>query len=858
MRAQPSRWPTPRRSWATVVGCVAIASSIVPGCAAPALDIPSCRAKCNGDVCPNGMECRAGYCVDPEMKGYCGASGATGAGGAGNPGEAGASGLATTPAANAGTTANATGGATIGDAGASSEVAGWSGVKGGSAGAGTAAAGVSGGGAAAAGVSGGSTTAGGIGGVAGLGGEGGIATEGGGTGASQGGMGASAGQSGDCGGLSITTAVLNAACLGEQYLTTLTATCGTNCEWSATPPPDVGLTLANNGILSGVVRKTGEFELTITVRDTLTNCSVGHAFTLLINGETATACPTISISGKTSSALAPASCVAWPYSTSLAVSGGAGPYTWAATGTPPGLTFDPITHAVTGTATASGALAVQVTDGNNRTVQREFAVPLRNKCWFGYLSNESGARRLHLFDPQLGTRLQRPESNSTELSVEDFAFSPTGDFVAYRVKDASGANALWLWQAPGWDHEQALNLGGSVEQYSWSNNGLVLAAAVKTSSDTLLGGVSVAGVTASPSVSGIQGLLPLTPVPAPVESELTWYGEDKYVAFSSKYDPQYSYRIVNQASQGALGFTNVTSRDAAWYDESLSLYPSDLGVYAIDPATSILDFVAIGVGEAVFHGNVAISRDGDYVASSKDHVLNVFRATDSSDIGGDTPWTTGGGCSTLLGWSPNAERLACIDDATGLVRIHAFSKSNEPISSAELLESSDYASGSWNGSRRAFSPSGDLIALTTTDRVYLGDLSRSPPEVTWWSALAGSAAPTELSFSPNGQLLLLHRGTAILLYDTLSTGVGFNLGSTGISPDDCQESQLAISSWCGSIRALSQPVWSRDSQLLEFVRDDQNMVILDLRSHPVLTSTDVVQVVANCGVGCIGSGLFQP
>ncbi|WP_316804689.1 putative Ig domain-containing protein [Pedobacter nototheniae] len=58
--------------------------------------------------------------------------------------------------------------------------------------------------------------------------------------------------------------------------------------------------------------------------------------------------------------------------------GGVGPYTYAATNLPPGLTFNPVTREITGTPTQAGnySVAVTVTDSQNKTVTTNYPVKI--------------------------------------------------------------------------------------------------------------------------------------------------------------------------------------------------------------------------------------------------------------------------------------------------------------------------------------------------------------------------------------------------------------------------------------------------------------------------------------------------
>jgi WD40 repeat protein len=490
-------------------------------------------------------------------------------------------------------------------------------------------------------------------------------------------------------------------------------------------------------------------------------------------------------------------------------------------------------------------------------VQRSFAVPLREKCWFGYISSESGAQRLHLFDPLLGTRLQRPESNSTDISVTDYKFSPDGKFIAYRVKDGSGNSTLTLWQSPGWDHEQELNLGGSVTEYSWSNNGQVLAAAIDTGTETLLGGISVAGVPDDQPIAGsIQGLYELQPVVAQVSSELTWYGADRYLAFSW-YMADYDFDQLSQTNLEQSGFSAVESPSGAWYDPSLILYSSEVGFFAMVPATGELDFIAAGTSVPVLHTNVAIAPRGAYVASASNNVLSVYSASSTTKPPAASPIVTTPNCDAILGWAESQARIPCVDTATGTVKSHSIALQEQTVRSATVDGSQTYVSGSWKGYRRQVSRSGDRMILTTGTDAFMADLGSPTPALTWSLSLGTTPEPTEVSFSPNEELIAIQHGTVVQVVTTASTGSSSSLGKTGASAQACQDAQMSARDWCGTSAAPTQATWSRDSNVLAFVRDSQQLVAYDLRPFPNGV-IEPIQVLVKCGGECIGTGVFQP
>ena len=877
-------------TWALAAGLLA------SGCEAPKIVYGNCVASCKSSVdCTNEMVCNSqGLCVSnqgvvctPAM-GTGGAAGSTGTSretGGATASNNTLSGGSSSVSASGGTVGSGGVTAARGDTGGASTVAG----AGGNASGGTTGAGAGGnnttGGAATGGAPGSSATAGApMGGTTGIiatgsasggftGGNsatGGAATGGTGSGtavgATTGGTstgGSGTGGTGSCGPAntpSITTQSVAAACLGQQYLAQLTATNGANYLWSARLPADSGLSLSNGGVLSGITNSAGTFAISVSVKDQVTGCaSAAQQLTLTVNNTDALTCPVIKIKGKNASAIAPDSCVAWPYSAAFEVTGPNPPYTWQATQTPPGITFDSTTQTAGGNPTSSGNLVLQVVDNTGLAVQRTFAVPLRDKCWFAYISDESGATRLHLFDPLLGARLQRPTSNTTDVAVADYKFSPDGQYIAYRVTDTSQNSTLWLWKAPEWDDEQPINFGGSVTHYEWSNNGHVLAVAFEGASGTQLGGVDVSGVPANQLVDGgIQGLRLLDPVAAPVESEITWYGSDAHVVFHSPSSISTGFDFPSQANLGQTGFTGVLSRIADTYDPSMVFYPNDGGFFLMDPTESptVLIFIPNTSNVATYHGDVAVAPSAPYVAWPLSHTLNVASATtDTFDLASTQPLVTSTGCDTILGWAAEQGRIICVDQTAGALRTHDLDLVHQSTTSSMIQNSQAYVSDTWQGYRHIVSATGNWAALSTGTNVYLANLVT--PSLAQLATVGSSAVPSDMSFSPNERFLVVNTSSLLQLFGT--DAATRSTTSVLASPQGCADDPLSDPNWCGrQVRPL-QLSWSEDSQLLGFANIDGPLVVLDLRTFETDDSLGgPIQAVANCGSGCFGTGQFQP
>ena len=164
---------------------------------------------------------------------------------------------------------------------------------------------------------------------------------------------------------------LPAGQINVPYSTQLTATGGVGppYTWSATGLPS-GLTIANTtGLIAGIPRASGPFTIAVTVSD-LSGATATQSYTLTVAAATLTFSSATFSNGAVGSA----------YSSAVSVTGGTGPYTFTATGLPPGLTLS-TTGTLSGTPTAAGAYtaAVTATDANGSTVSGSFNITIASK-----------------------------------------------------------------------------------------------------------------------------------------------------------------------------------------------------------------------------------------------------------------------------------------------------------------------------------------------------------------------------------------------------------------------------------------------------------------------------------------------
>jgi hypothetical protein len=170
-------------------------------------------------------------------------------------------------------------------------------------------------------------------------------------------------------GLTVTTApVLPSDSVGVSYTATLAAAGGqAPYTWAVTAgglPAGVVLD-AKSGAVFGTPTASGTFSFTVTVTDSASN-TAAKQFTIGISaGLTITTAPVL-----------PNGAIGAAYSAALNAVGGDVPYAWSVTqgALPAGLTLDPASGSITGSASAAGefTFTVQVTDSSSATATKTF------------------------------------------------------------------------------------------------------------------------------------------------------------------------------------------------------------------------------------------------------------------------------------------------------------------------------------------------------------------------------------------------------------------------------------------------------------------------------------------------------
>jgi hypothetical protein len=311
--------------------------------------------------------------------------------------------------------------------------------------------------------------------------------------------------------LAITTSALPAGTAGAAFPTTSLAASGgsrTGYAWSVVSGSlPLGLTLSSGGSLSGTVSNSAtSTSVTIQVQDSIANVAT-KVFAITINQA-----PSIS-----PAALATGT-INQPYSQSMTVTGGTGPYTWSATGLPSPLTIGSSSGTISGTPTAtfSGTVTIKVTDNNGATATitptltiyaalsispSTLPAGMVGQAYSQTMSATGGATPYTWSATGLPSPLTIGSSSGAIGGTPTAAFSGT---VTIKVTDNNGATAtitpaLTIYAAlsispstlPGGTvnqvYSQTMSAAGGASPYTWSATGLPSPLTIGSSSGVISG-----------------------------------------------------------------------------------------------------------------------------------------------------------------------------------------------------------------------------------------------------------------------------------------------------------------------------------------------------------------------------------
>jgi hypothetical protein len=665
---------------------------------------------------------------------------------------------------------------------------------------------------------------------------------------------------------------LASVCPNELYKAKFTAEGGNPSayQWSTDLPASSGLSLVHDelqGKFLGATNGATHIDFTLRLQDGGSCAPRPVSVTLPIESPTSSACPAVGFANQLSGRPPPPPCLGNDYNEQLVPRRGRGPYQWAVTA-PLGLSFDASTQRISGTISAAGTLTAQLTDdATGRTIEDSFPLQPRSKCWFAYVSTETGSSRLHLFDALLPDNRRSLPTSAASDPVRDFKFSPDGQFLAYRTGTSDDEASLSIVKLATWQEEQFDFT--RVSHYEWSLDSSVLAVAYRATSGDVLSGVKVAqAISASPSASIVFPLF--LPTATPVASEMVWLNDASLAFFSPVLVTLNPFFFPAVAGLADSGFGTPTLKVTSFYQASAQLRRAASGLFVV-PSSGEIDFYGNDGSNPVSHDNVVISPSGRYAARATQHSLALFRAGNSS-LEGSPPVDEKDGCDVVLAWAAGTERIACAhktpnsDDELTVFDVDSQTDTLSPASAVSLAL--PYPDGAQVQRRRLFSATGARFAFSGSDTLSVVTFDGGPPKADYNLALAPSTtAPNnafaELAFSPNEQLLLQHRGSQLSFFDLEDPSLGevvLGEGPALAASVPCEEDFRNDSvGWCGASRPNEPFLWAPNSDLAAYQSAAGTLRIYDFTwyKHGLFMPIGVNE---QCAAGCVAAGqfAFQP
>lgn len=652
-----------------------------------------------------------------------------------------------------------------------------------------------------------------------------------------------------------------AVCPNELYTLDLKASGGDSSRyrWSTNLPESTGLAISGqqlSGKFRGVAPGVTHLDFELSVRDG--NCPAAPlALSLNVESPSAKQCTSVYIGSQWANRPLPPPCLNSPYNQQLFADGGEGPFQWSASALPAGLSFDANTARISGILNAPGTFTVQLKDSKTgRTTETSFPLEPREKCWFAYVSNETGSQVLHFLDPILNNRKTLPQTGTDP--VTDFKFSPSGEFLAYRSGPIGGPLNIAIVKLRTWQEEHFSF--SNVRYYEWSPDSKSLAVAYGTG-NSMLGGVNV-GAELPSEPTGFIAFPTFNPILTPVDSAPVWFSGNHLAFFST-----FVKGVVTLTTDtlDLSGFGNPSS-----YPEFLPpdtrLRSGTDGVFALGELSDNLFYGADG-SAVVAHTGFVLAPTGQYLGRSKERSLQVFRAGDRTadrPASQAIPPAQQAGCDNVLSWAAFKDRIACSRLGTTQDELTFFdvdSSRPSPELSSAVAFALPVPAGDLTARSRVFSASGTRFAFMDADTLRVLNFESGTPqlesEVSFIPIANTTSGPfTELAFAPNEQRLLLHRASSLILFDMLNPDASKVTHDQLSSALPCTEDfKNQTATWCGNPRADAPFLWAPGSDLLAYQTAQGTLLIDDLTRYQY-----EIAVNDQCGTGCVvpGQFAFQP
>jgi hypothetical protein len=348
----------------------------------------------------------------------------------------------------------------------------------------------------------------------------------------------------------------------------------------------------------------------------------------------------------------------------------------------------------------------------------------------------------------------------------------------------------------------------------------------------------------------------LGPIPAFVEENLTWVGND-VVAYHAELLPDIDnigqflpdnpdrlrtpfYARLGRLSFGPTQFTQDS------FEPKVFLQPAPDGFWIVNSLSTFFPMTGSPTDSVPHYGVLLVAPSGNYSATLEGETLQWFGAaggTLNPVLASSKPGET---CPMPLAWSQQ-DRMACvadIDNGAGLgshgeVRFFDRDGSDGQLtlstlggfcdddvgasgnaSCTALREGYGYGVSQATGAPRGFSASGHWFAFTRASSLdaylYWADLEASPPLLSGSLFLAGGA-PARLAFSPDGRKLGLQSGVRLFI-KALSGVSSEMLVTTELAIlDKCtEELPNAPDRYCGNTSLDAPFRWAPDSLALAY------------------------------------------
>jgi hypothetical protein len=627
---------------------------------------------------------------------------------------------------------------------------------------------------------------------------------------------------------------------------------------------DLGLAVDAAGLHGIFSAPGGAAPITIDVQLADAYCSAKATLALEVLPTRTATCPLLRVSDSELEDVQelPAPCIGSSYRERLWLEGGAPEARLERVSGPTWLALDAAQQLLSGTAGEAGQLIVRVATPD-RTLQHQFNVVPREKCWFAWVDAAATPARLELVDARRLThrsvgseasdaRRSFP-SESTASPVTDFQFSPDGRFIAYRVAEDEKSRRLVFLDLL---TQQEQPLFSQVSGYSWSRTGTALAA--------LTGPEDAPRLELAQRV-GAEGEVPqfqrsAADLGGSASSRPVWFGTSGVALLEA--DPQLP--IVRPARlQLDLGASSLVLLDEA-YQPTTQLRGGPDGFFVLAPYN--VRFYAPG-RERVPHDDVVVSPSGRFVGRAREGYLRVFHDYESASDNDPATGATAGGCSALLAWAAERERIACYSEEAQQLAIYDLLESE--TGSLQLAHAGNiegpylYSTSVADGRRRLFSRTGRSLAFSTLQGVYVANLdpTATEPFTPPFSAVplastvpVPDSPPPELLFSPDERSLLVQMGGTVRVLDLEPARdllLAADLATAAACTEDVSD---AIGGWCGTPTISPRLVWSASS---EFVLTQTEAGLL--RLHDMTQGGDPLGLDPGCGAACSADSYgFQP